>query len=35
MNPIKRFLDYNRARKAGRVAQELRNQLYLSPICSD
>lgn len=35
MNPIKRFFDYNRARKAGRVAQELRNQLYLSPICSD
>ena len=35
MNPIKRFLDYNRARKAGRVAQELRNQLYLSPLCSD
>lgn len=35
MNPIRRFFDYNRARKAGRVAQELRNQLYLSPICSD
>ena len=35
MNPIKRLFDYNRARKAGRVAQELRNQLYLSPICSD
>lgn len=35
MNPIKRLLDYNRARKAGRVAQEFRNQLYLSPICSD
>ena len=35
MNPIKRFLDYNRARKAGRVAQEFRSQLYLSPICSD
>lgn len=35
MNPIKRLLDYNRARKAGRVAQEFRSQLYLSPICSD
>ena len=35
MNPIKRLIDYNRARKAGRVAQELRQQLYLSPICSD
>ena len=35
MNPFKRLFDYNRARKAGRVAQELRQQLYLSPICSD
>ena len=35
MNPIKRLLDYNRARKAGRVAQEFRSQLYLSPVCSD
>lgn len=35
MNPFKRLFDYNRRRKAGKIAQELRNQLYLSPICSD
>lgn len=34
MNPIKRLLDYNRARKAGKIAQEIRNQLYLSPLCT-
>ena len=35
MNPIRRLLDARRARKAVKVAQEVRNQLYASPLCSD
>ena len=35
MNPFRRLLDVSRSRRAKKVSQEIRHQLYMSPLCSD
>lgn len=35
MNPFRRLTDAVRRNRANKVAQEIRHQLYLSPLCSD
>lgn len=35
MNPIRRLLDARRSTRSRKVAQEIRHQLYMSPLCSD